>query len=373
MTTRKNVLILGYSYAIQFIDVCNQYVKLFDQNHYKVTVAYLSGKPDENARSKTLAEEVIFLDFAKKDLRGIKISAIKKLLTLCQQEKFSMVICHRYKPIYIMLWVAQFCSIPALFFVMHAMKTFHHVSRKLLIALLARKNMYFVGVSNATRDDMRRDLWCISAERVITLYNCIDMELTESALLSREEARHTLGLPKDAFVFGTVGRLVPDKDQKTLIHAFAKIKSHCPKATLIIMGNGALEHDLKNLTHQLKLTHDVIFTGFVPEASCYFKAFDVFILPSIEEAFGRVLLEAMTAKIPVVGTRIDGIPEVIQDAGIIVEPQNPEALASVMMQMTHKSSLELTQWGEQIYEHVKKHFSLPTFNNIFWNIPINAL
>ena len=116
---RKNILILGHNDSTQFIDVYNQYVRLFAPSHYAVTIAYLKGKPTEETKQRTLAENVIFLDSAKGSLRALKIKAIQKLLRLCKQEKFQLVICHRYKPTYIMLWAAQFCPIPAIIFFIH--------------------------------------------------------------------------------------------------------------------------------------------------------------------------------------------------------------------------------------------------------------
>src|SRR5579862_1045745 len=113
---RKNILILGHNDATQFIDIYNQYARIFDQDKYAVTVAYLSGKENAAAKERTLADEVIFLDTQKKSLRGLKITAIRQLLALNREKNFEMVICHRYKPAYVMMWVAQFCKIPKLFF-----------------------------------------------------------------------------------------------------------------------------------------------------------------------------------------------------------------------------------------------------------------
>ncbi|MEO8401531.1 MAG: glycosyltransferase [Gammaproteobacteria bacterium] len=369
MTTRKNILILAHNYGVQFIEICNQYVKLFDPNKYKVTIAYLSGKPSDEIKARTFSEEVIFLNFTKKEIRGAKIGAIKKVLTLCQERKFSMVICHRYKPIYVMMWVAQFCKIPVLFFVMHAMGTLNYLSRQLLVAALVRPNMYFAGVSNAVRDDLREHIWRMPDERVITLYNCIDIKSTESTLFSSEDAKHYFNLPLDSFIFGTTGRLAREKDQKNIIKAFASIKSQCPKAKLLIIGGGLLEQDLKIQTQQLDLNDDIIFAGYVPEAHRYFKAFDTFILASTKEAFGLVLIEAMVARVPVIGTRTNGIPEVIQDAGSIVEPRDSDLLGEAMLKNYALSADKFVLMQEKVYRHVKNNFSIERFNAIFWRIP----
>ncbi len=154
------------------------------------------------------------------------------------------------------------------------------------------------------------------------------LNLTEPHLLSRAEARRALNLPQDTFVFGTEGRLVRNKDQATLLQAFTLIKPHCPGAKLIILGIGELEASLKQQITDNGLKDDVILAGFVPNAVNYIRAFDNFVLPSIQEAFGRVLIEAMLAKCPIIATTVNGIPEVMGNTGILIKPKDPALLAN---------------------------------------------
>lgn len=362
---RKHILIFGHGYAPQFIDISNQYTKLFDPHHYAVTVAYLVGAPHDAVCKKHLAENIIFLNSPKKSTRGLKIANIKKMLQLHQEKKFSAVICHRYKPTYIMLHVSLFHKIPLLIAVMHELNTLRSIFRRIAVALLARNNVFFAGVSNAVRDDIRHCIWRIPTQRVITLYNMIDVEATESQLLTRAEARKQLALPSSAFVFGTLGRLVKNKDQSTLIQAFYLIKAHCPQARLIIIGDGILETELKNQVNALGLTEEVIFTGFVANAFTFMKAFDIYVSSSIQEAFGRVLLEAMVAKVPIIATRINGVPEVIGESGVLLEAANPSQLAEKMLAAYHASGPELNQQGNKGYQRALKEFSIPRFKEIF--------
>jgi len=367
---RKNILILGHSYATQFIDIYNQYTQLFDQEKYAVTVAYLTGEPDAGVRQRTIAEDVIFLNLPKSSINMLKIAAIKKLRRICKEQKFDIVICHRYKPSYIMMCVAQLVNIPRLVFVMHELGTMASINRQLLIACLRRKNMLFAGVSNAVRDDMRKNLWCVPKEKIITLYNMIDVELTEPHLLTRAQARQALNFTDDTFVFGTIGRLVKNKDQASLIHAFSLIKPHCPNAKLIIIGDGELENSLRQQVSLHGLENDVILTGFLSGGFRYMKAFDCFVLPSIQEAFGRVLLEAMIAKVPVIASRVHGIPEVVADAGKLVNPKDVTGLSTAMREMHAITVEERAQLGEKAYKHVVTNYSIPKFHEQFWQQPL---
>jgi glycosyltransferase involved in cell wall biosynthesis len=366
---RKNILILGHSYGMQFIESCNQYTHLFDPTEYAVTVAYLVGARDDQIINKTVAENVIFLNLSRADIRGLKISAIRQLLALCREQQFKIVICHRYKPTYIMLMVAQFCQIPRLVFIMHAIGTMQSIARRLLIATLLQKNMIFAGVSNAVRDDLRQTLWRVPLKRIVTLHNIIDYELFEPQLFDKDKARKQLNIPANTFIFGHIGRFVKEKDQKTLIHAFSLLKPHCPNAKLLIMGDGRLEYDLKEQVKNLQLSHDVIFPGFIPDGFRFMKAFDCVVLCSIKEAFGRVLLEAMVARIPLIATKVSGIPEVIGETGILVEPSNPQKLALAMQTIYELSSTERADWGNRGYQRMLTHFAIEPFKKTFRELP----
>lgn len=364
---RKEILIFGHDYTTQFVDIFNQYTRLFDPAHYNVTVAYLTGAPDESIKQRTIAENVVFLNIPKSGIRSLKIGAIKQLLDLTKEKRFEMVICHRYKPTYIMTWVSRFYRIPLLISVMHELRTMKSRKRRLFLALAARKSMIFAGVSNAVRDDLRKSLWFIPKERVTTLYNMVDIELTEPQFLTRDEARNQLGLADDTFVFGNLGRLVKNKDQASLIHAFSLIKPYCPKAKLIILGSGELEARLKQQVMESGLSNDVIFSGFVPQGFRYMKAFDGFVLSSSQEAFGRVLLEAMIARIPIIATRVHGIPEVVGDnGGVLVDAKDPVSLAMAMQQMYELSGQKREERADRAYEHAVKNFAIPVFQEQFW-------
>ena len=367
---RKNILIFGHGFASGFIEATNQYTQLFDKNEYDVTIVYLDGEKNEEIIKKHLIDNIIFLNTPRKIKRGLKIQTIQTMLKLHREKKFEIVICHRYKPTYVMLWVAKLCPIPALFAVMHEMDTVRAISRKLSIALLGSKKMIFVGVSNAVRDDIQKNIWRIHKSQVITLYNMIDTHKTEPEFLPQLEARQQLGLLKNDFVFGILSRLAKAKDHASLLNAFALAKKHCPKAKLLIMGEGELATALKEQIHSLHLAQDVIMTGFLPNALSLLKALDVFVLSSRKEAFGRVLLEAMTAKLPLLTTNANGIPEVVGECGMIVEKQNPTQLAEKMCEFYHMSRTERTTWSEKSYQRVMSTFSIEQFKKSFWQLPL---
>lgn len=366
---RSPVLILGHNDATQFIDIFNQYTRLFDPARYEVTVAYLTGRPTEATRSRTLAEHVLFLETPKRGLRGLKWGALRRLWALTRAHRYDIVICHRYKPTYLMLWVSRFIRIPALICVMHELGTMSALGRRLLVTALSTPRTFFAGVSNAVRDDLRKSLPGIAPDHIQTLYNVIDVDLIEPTFVSRESARQALNLPSDRYIFGNIARLAINKDHASLITAFSKVHAQHPQTLLVILGDGVLEPQLKQQIESLHLENAVILAGFVPCGFHYLKAFDTFVLSSIQEAFGRVLIEAMLARCPVIATRVNGIPEVLGDTGQLVEPHNPEALEKAMLMQLQKAPHQMQQNTDDAYQRVCTHFSIPAFTQQFFSLP----
>lgn len=367
---KKNILIFSHGFATQFIDISNQYTQLFDRSQYEITVVYLVGEPDAEARLRHLADTVIFLNIKASSTRYLKINPIKKMRQLQREKNFHIVICHRYKPSYIMLWVAKFQKIPLLFCVMHELGTMKKFSRRLITASLWNKNVYFAGVSDAVRDDMRGDLWRVPDSHILTLHNVIDIDLTEPQILTKNAARALLNLKDEHFIFGNIGRLAHAKNQSALIDAFALIKPKCPDAKLIIIGSGELASSIALKVRDLNLEHDVILTGFIPQAFRFMRAFDVFILNSSKEAFGRVLLEAMLAKTPIIATKIHGIPEVIGGSGILIDANHSAQLAYKMLELYQMDKTQLQSFTKHGYDRAYKIFSTKHFKEIFWQLPL---
>lgn len=315
----KWVLQFCHGYDGPFLDCARQYAALFADTEYKVCTVYLTGQADERVRAESASDEVVFLNFTSKQIRGLKLGAISAFKKLVQKHAYAFCIAHRFKPIYIALLGSNLPVIG----VHHAFSDYQRLSRRLFANFYA-KRLRLLGVSNAVRDDMRSCLSAWPAARIETLYNRIDIAALQAQQVERNAARTHLNLALDAYVVGNVGRLHPDKDQATLIKAFAKALPALPEGSLLaIMGKGRLEQSLKDLAQTLDISQSVRFLGQVAQGKNYFKAFDTFVLSSDHEPFGMVLLEAMAADVPVLATDCGGAKEVI------INPQQRFALADV--------------------------------------------
>ncbi len=359
------VLQFCHGYDGPFLDCARQYAALFAGSPYRVCTVYLTGKPSAEVEAGSASDEVIFLDYSSRKLRGLKLEAIRDLRRIATARNFRFCIAHRFKPIYVALLGSDLPVVG----VHHAFGVYRRRSRRIFAGLFQAR-LTLLGVSNAVRDDIRACLRDWPAERIQTLYNRIDVEAVQAQQESREAARAFLGLPENAWVVGNVGRLHPDKDQATLLRGFAEASAQLPAGSLLaIMGSGRLEGALKDLAAQLGVAGQVRFLGQVPNGRRYFKAFDVFALTSDHEPFGMVLLEAMAAGVPVISTDCGGGREVAQNAGRLVPLGDASALATVFVQQTQADPGDLRLLLQRAQEDLRMRFSDQAIRRQFWSLP----
>jgi len=344
-TAEQWVLQFSHGYDGPFLDCARQYAVLFKDTDYKVCTVYLTGKPSDEVVQGSASDDVIFLNYSSKQVRGLKLAAIKDFKKIIASRNFTLCIAHRFKPIYIALLGSKLPVIG----VHHAFGDYKRRSRQWL-ANHFRERLRLLGVSNAVRDDMRACLPKFKSEHIQTLYNRIDVDAVQAEQVSREEARQLLDLPLDAWIVGNVGRLHPDKDQTTLIKGFAKALPELAAGSLLaIMGSGRLEQPLKQLAIDLGVADSVRFLGQVANGRRYFKAFDLFALSSDHEPFGMVLLEAMAANVPVIATNCGGAKEVVSDPQYLFELGSVKELADLMAlvsQQQHKKIFDLSEFSD---------------------------
>lgn len=147
----------------------------------------------------------------------------------------------------------------------------------------------------------------------------------------------------------TVCRLDPRKDIPTLVSAAKIVCERDPKIKFIVVGDGIDRCRIERKIEELKLFDKIKIVRKVPVTPDYYRAGDIFVLPSLYEGFGIVFLEAMSAELPIISTTAKAIPEAVGDAGILIPPQNPKILAEKILQLISDDELrvELAKKGLQ--------------------------
>lgn len=191
------------------------------------------------------------------------------------------------------------------------------------------------------------------------LPNWVDVDLFRPDASRRSEVRRALGIPPDAFVFLMVSVLTKQKGVQVGLEAFARCLPAHLQLVLLVIGDGPYRPTLDQKVRALRLDRRVRFVGSVPnaEAAGYYQASDVFLFPTLRvEGIPFVVLEAMASALPVIASRIGGVPEAVGDAGILVPPGDISAPVAAMLQLLGDPDL-VSRMREEARERVKRVYA----------------
>lgn len=190
-----------------------------------------------------------------------------------------------------------------------------------------------IGISQAITDFAITVEGASPAQMTTVLYGLAPSVQVADRDAARAALRAELGLPPDAVLLGMVCRLIEQKGIPYALEAFARVASEYPAAHIVMAGDGDLRDALVAQVAALGLTDRVHFLGWRTDTPRIFAALDVFLMPSLWEGFGLVLLEAMAQSVPVVGSAVSAIPEVVaaDDTGLLCPPKDVDCLAAALV------------------------------------------
>jgi glycosyltransferase involved in cell wall biosynthesis len=204
-------------------------------------------------------------------------------------------------------------------------------ARPLLSLLFRFARPGIIAISQAVADDLP----ALMHARTRVVHNGIDLALFDQRAAQLAE---NLPLPVgNGPLIGTLSHLIPWKGQDVFLRAAARLADRHPDWRFLIVGDAIFQFQgergrLQALAVTLGIADRVAFAGHREDAPALLKQLDLFVLPSLYEPFGRVLIEAMGAELPVVASMAGGVPEIVSpdETGVLVEPGNAEALASAI-------------------------------------------
>jgi len=202
--------------------------------------------------------------------------------------------------------------------------------RKVFRPLLSR----FIAVSRDLAHWLQEQVQ-VPAARVAQIYNGVDDKLFHPRTGLMRAVLPVDFAPPEAVVLGTIGRLSGEKDQLTLLRAFARARVHCPQAMLrlVLVGDGPLKADIAREIRDLQLEACVWAPGARGDIAEILRALDIFVLPSLGEGISNTILEAMASALPVIATRVGGNPELVVEnaTGTLVPAADPESMAQAIV------------------------------------------
>ncbi len=217
-------------------------------------------------------------------------------------------------------------------------------------------------ISNAVRNNMRQR--GADFGNLTTIYNGLDPKaLTVSTPPMTLRANH--GLDADDVVVGMIGNIKAWKGQETLIRAMAIVRQEFPEIRCVLVGDTSpadrdYERSLRELVSSLDLDRQIIFTGYQQHVADFLLMVDVVVHASVlPEPFGRVILEAMACRKPVIGARAGAIPEIIEEGstGLTFPPGDSDALAAAILRLL-RDRREAERLGEAGYRRLESEFGI---------------
>jgi glycosyltransferase involved in cell wall biosynthesis len=212
-----------------------------------------------------------------------------------------------------------------------------------------------IAVSDATGRNWRTRTG-LPPQRVVTIHNGIDIDAF-TRKISKAVAKARFAIPESRTVIVAVGRLDEVKGYDTLLHAVAEARRRVPRVHVLFAGDGPLRQALEFQAFQLGLAEQVSFAGFVNDVTTALDAADMLALPSRTEACPYAVLEAMAAGLPVVASRVGGVPELVvhTGTGLLAEPRGVTAFATAIAHLANHTE-QSALYGAAGRERAKAHF-----------------
>ena len=209
---------------------------------------------------------------------------------------------------------------------------YRHVSLVIAISEVIRKNVL--------------DTCPIDPERVVKLFDGVDLKRFDRRRIDRMAVRREFGLSDRELVVGLVGRFSPGKGHEEFIQAAKVIHSRFPEIKFLVVGEPSFGEEvfgenIQELAQPLRNKRVMTFTGYRADIPEVMAGLDILAFPSHAEAFGDVLIEAMAMGLPVVSTNCDGVVEIVVngETGIQVPPKDASALAEALMKLIQDEPL----------------------------------
>jgi len=336
----------------------NDLVLRLDKDRFNVIFIYLTGFSVEKNLMEEAGYKVFYLSNIEM-VKGFRFSILFRLVKILEENNIDILHCHRHKSSIYGALAGMLAKSPVVLSHVHGLSRTRNIVRRVVNFIVFKRFNRIIGCARSVQDDILRDNWFLSAEKVSVLENSVDCHCFMEVSITKAQAKQMLGLSSDVFVFGTIGRLAPTKGLTYLIEAFSKVKQKMPSAHLVLFGDGACRAELEEQASKLSCSDSIHFLGHRDNIEQLIKGMDVFILSSIAEGMPRAILEAMAAGIPCIATEAGGIPEIINtpDVGLLVPPMDENALKDAMITLANAPAQKLKYLIEKARERVLTNFN----------------
>lgn len=344
-------------------------IRVLKEAGYRITVCcYHEFDTNVVAQFEQAGVRVVLLHMQRSN--GL-IALLFRLRRLFREEQPDIVHVQYLAPGLIPIISARLAGIKTVFATVHQPGRTYGWKAKLLLRMAARLCTAFFCNSLAVEQSWFGSATLFDPQnkhrfRHGTIYNAVDVE--RIAAIATKTDRISLRAAMDLGerqVVGVVGRLRGEKGQRVLLEAMATVFRQMPSALLLVVGDGPDRDDLQRQAERMGIADNVRWIGqqSADEVFRLYAIMDVVAVPSIFEGFGLVAAEAMAAGLPVVGSAVDGLAEIIIDneTGRLVPPRDADALAAALISLL-AAPQTASMMGRKGVQRVGQHFSLQRFS-----------
>lgn len=277
---------------------------------------------------------------------SLDLMPLPDIVFYCKKNKIDLIHAHGIRADLLGRLAAKFSHIPCISTVHSLWQSDYSSSWKGKIAWYTEKltmslSAGLIAVSQSLHDSLQPLLTKKQLKKIpqATIFNgCPVIDFGDKTAM-RREFREKWQIPENALVVGTIGRLHPVKGHIDLFRALELLEKDYSNLHFLLIGDGTLFDDLKGLLGTSSLSYTM--PGYLSNAWQALPAMDLFVLPSVHEGMGLVLLEAIQAGIPIVATHTGGIPELLSNDidALLVPPNNPYELADACRRLLNNPQL----------------------------------
>jgi len=231
-----------------------------------------------------------------------------------------------------------------------------------------------VALTDGEMDDYIKLSVC-PPEKLLKIHSGVDISQYMNSNGNMVEKRRSLGLDQNDMVIGFVGWLLPIKGPGYLIKAMEYVWPEYPETSLLFVGKGDLDVNLRAQALEFGANGRVKFLGWRDDINEIMQVFDMLVLPSLNEGMGRVLVEAMAAGKPVVATNVGGIPDLVRDGetGYLVPPADEKALAEGIKMLLNDpgTAWEMGQQGKERCQQFSLEAMIAKLDDLYSSLTTN--
>ena len=331
-------------------------VQLIKRGHEVKLIAYPDSKVYEDCINKNIE---VFGVKAKSYFHPVEILKLSRFI---KKNKFDLIHTQYSKDLWTIVPALKFAGSDVPLFLTKQMGSFI-LKKDFLHKAIYERVTYAFAISEVIRKNLL-DTCPLTPEKIKLLHNAVDTKKLDPEKFNGSKVREEFGFTENEIVIGMLARLSHGKGHEELLLSAQKLLVKNKNIKFLIVGDPSAGEDeygekIKNLSVELGLSENVIFSGFRKDIPNVLSAFDIFVFPSHSEAFGIALVEAMSMAKPCVGTKSDGVLDIIVDneTGYFFEKNNVDQLTE-KIELLVKSKENRIKFGNNSRKRAVEKFDI---------------